>query len=188
MITRTWVGSLVAASLIIIVKADFRSEQCDVPTCKLGFSNSNASPVVCPALNFLFVIWKTKAYYKFGKFRLPGEVAKRVHVKVDRQDGKVKMAVEAGDTESESGNPGTAVVIGHVDSRKSTTTGHLIYKLGGIDKRVIEKFKKEAAQMNASLINVAVRIAKDEGMLLLLLDFFERHFDGSSQNPFMHLH
>ena len=31
------------------------------------------------------------------------------------------------------------VVIGHVDSGKSTTTGHLIYKLGGIDKRVIEK-------------------------------------------------
>jgi elongation factor 1-alpha len=30
------------------------------------------------------------------------------------------------------------VVIGHVDSGKSTTTGHLIYKLGGIDKRVIE--------------------------------------------------
>ena len=33
----------------------------------------------------------------------------------------------------------TAVVIGHVDSGKSTTTGHLIYKLGGIDKRTIEK-------------------------------------------------
>jgi len=32
------------------------------------------------------------------------------------------------------------VVIGHVDSGKSTTTGHLIYKCGGIDKRQIEKF------------------------------------------------
>ncbi|CAI4834903.1 ADQ_G0055890.mRNA.1.CDS.1 [Saccharomyces cerevisiae] len=30
------------------------------------------------------------------------------------------------------------VVIGHVDSGKSTTTGHLIYKCGGIDKRTIE--------------------------------------------------
>merc|ERR1711890_131929 len=37
------------------------------------------------------------------------------------------------------------VVIGHVDSGKSTTTGHLIYKCGGIDKRTIEKFEKEAA-------------------------------------------
>ncbi|KAB0376734.1 hypothetical protein FD755_011178 [Muntiacus reevesi] len=39
------------------------------------------------------------------------------------------------------------VVIGHVDSGKSTTTGHLIYKCGGIDKRPIEKFEKEAAEM-----------------------------------------
>lgn len=39
------------------------------------------------------------------------------------------------------------VVIGHVDSGKSTTTGHLIYKCGGIDKRTIEKFENEAQQM-----------------------------------------
>eukprot|EP01045_Picozoa_sp_COSAG04_P024936 COSAG04_NODE_3192_length_3065_cov_21.232558_2_plen_66_part_00 len=39
------------------------------------------------------------------------------------------------------------VVIGHVDAGKSTTTGHLIYKCGGIDKRVIEKFEKEAAEL-----------------------------------------
>jgi len=39
------------------------------------------------------------------------------------------------------------VVIGHVDSGKSTTTGHLIYKCGGIDKRTIEEFEKEASEM-----------------------------------------
>jgi len=39
------------------------------------------------------------------------------------------------------------VVIGHVDSGKSTTTGHLIYKCGGIDKRTIEKFEKESADL-----------------------------------------
>lgn len=39
------------------------------------------------------------------------------------------------------------VVIGHVDAGKSTTTGHLIYKCGGIDKRTIEKFEKEAHEM-----------------------------------------
>jgi len=39
------------------------------------------------------------------------------------------------------------VVIGHVDSGKSTTTGHLIFKCGGVDPRTIEKFKKEAAEM-----------------------------------------
>jgi elongation factor 1-alpha len=36
------------------------------------------------------------------------------------------------------------VVIGHVDSGKSTSTGHLIYKCGGIDERTIEKYEKEA--------------------------------------------
>jgi len=39
------------------------------------------------------------------------------------------------------------VVIGHVDAGKSTTTGHLIYKCGGIDKRTIEKFEKEAKEI-----------------------------------------
>ncbi|MFH7077979.1 GTP-binding protein, partial [Klebsiella pneumoniae] len=40
-----------------------------------------------------------------------------------------------------------SVVSGHVDSGKSTATGHLIYKCGGIDKRTSEKFEKEAAEM-----------------------------------------
>jgi elongation factor 1-alpha len=39
------------------------------------------------------------------------------------------------------------VVIGHVDSGKSTSTGHLIYNLGGIDKRTIDKFEKEATEL-----------------------------------------
>lgn len=38
------------------------------------------------------------------------------------------------------------VVIGHVDAGKSTTTGHLIYKLGGIDRRTIESFEKQAKE------------------------------------------
>ena len=41
------------------------------------------------------------------------------------------------------------VVIGHVDSGKSTTTGHLVYKLGGIDKRTIDKFEKEANEVSS---------------------------------------
>ena len=43
--------------------------------------------------------------------------------------------------------PISLLVIGHVDSGKSTTTGHLIYKCGGIDKRTIEKFEKEASEL-----------------------------------------
>jgi elongation factor 1-alpha len=47
------------------------------------------------------------------------------------------------------------VVIGHVDSGKSTTTGHLIYKCGGIDKRTIEKFEKEAKEMGKASFKYA---------------------------------
>lgn len=47
------------------------------------------------------------------------------------------------------------VVIGHVDSGKSTTTGHLIYKCGGIDKRTIEKFEKESADIGKSSFKYA---------------------------------
>jgi len=47
------------------------------------------------------------------------------------------------------------VVIGHVDAGKSTTTGHLIYKCGGIDKRTIEKFEKESKDMGKSSFKYA---------------------------------
>jgi elongation factor 1-alpha len=47
------------------------------------------------------------------------------------------------------------VVIGHVDAGKSTTTGHLIYKCGGIDKRVIDQFEKEAAELGKASFKYA---------------------------------
>jgi len=47
------------------------------------------------------------------------------------------------------------VVIGHVDSGKSTSTGHLIYKCGGIDERTIAKFEKEAAELGKSSFKYA---------------------------------
>lgn len=34
------------------------------------------------------------------------------------------------------------IVIGHVDSGKSTTTGHLIYLCGGIDGSTIDQFEE----------------------------------------------
>jgi elongation factor 1-alpha len=47
------------------------------------------------------------------------------------------------------------VVIGHVDSGKSTSTGHLIYKCGGIDQRTIQKFEKEAEEMGKASFKYA---------------------------------
>jgi elongation factor 1-alpha len=52
------------------------------------------------------------------------------------------------------------VVCGHVDSGKSTTTGHLIYKCGGIDKRTIEKFEKEGSDMGKGSFKYAWVLVK----------------------------
>ncbi|KAF3824489.1 hypothetical protein GH733_008774 [Mirounga leonina] len=47
------------------------------------------------------------------------------------------------------------VVIGHIDSGKSTTTGHLGYKYGGLNKRTMAKFEKGAAEMGMSSFKYA---------------------------------
>ena len=62
------------------------------------------------------------------------------------------------------------VVIGHVDSGKSTTTGHLIYKLGGIDKRTIDKFEKEANEVS-SVTFILIYIDTTEFMYLFIYLF-----------------
>jgi len=36
------------------------------------------------------------------------------------------------------------VIVGHVDAGKSTTTGHLLFELGGLDDRTLTKLKQEA--------------------------------------------
>lgn len=41
------------------------------------------------------------------------------------------------------------VIIGHVDSGKSTTAGHFIYKSGGVDRKTIEKYEKEAQKVGS---------------------------------------
>lgn len=42
------------------------------------------------------------------------------------------------------------VICGHVDSGKSTTTGHLLFELGGIPERELEKLKAEADRLGKS--------------------------------------
>ena len=62
------------------------------------------------------------------------------------------------------------VVIGHVDSGKSTTTGHLIYKCGGIDKRTIEKFEKEAQEVSHLVLHLIKEYNSNFSLFCLLLD------------------
>lgn len=39
------------------------------------------------------------------------------------------------------------VVVGHVDSGKSTLMGHLLYLLGDVNKRIMHKYEKESKQI-----------------------------------------
>lgn len=54
------------------------------------------------------------------------------------------------------------VVCGHVDAGKSTTTGHLIFKLGGISARDMEKLQAEADQQGKSSFAFAYYMDKDK--------------------------
>ena len=40
------------------------------------------------------------------------------------------------------------VFIGHVDAGKSTLSGSILYRLGAVDKRTIEKYEREAKDLN----------------------------------------
>merc|ERR1711972_248854 len=44
----------------------------------------------------------------------------------------------------------SVVICGHVDSGKSTTTGRLLFELGGIPERELEKLKQEAERLGKS--------------------------------------
>lgn len=51
-------------------------------------------------------------------------------------------------------------VIGHVDSGKSTTTGHLIYKCGGIDARTVRSFLVALAARKGSAHGWVLRMSQ----------------------------
>ncbi|EHA97884.1 Elongation factor 1-alpha 1 [Heterocephalus glaber] len=65
------------------------------------------------------------------------------------------------------------VIVGRMDSGKSTTSSHLIYKCGGLDKRTIEKFEKEAAEMGKGSFKYAWVLdkLKSEHLRGIAIDF-----------------
>merc|ERR1712241_948829 len=76
------------------------------------------------------------------------------------------------------------VVIGHGDSGKSTSTGHMIYKCGGIDKRTIEKFEKEAQEMGKGSFKYAwvldkLKAERERGITIdiQLMKFLTKRYD-----------
>ncbi len=47
------------------------------------------------------------------------------------------------------------VIVGHVDAGKSTTTGHLLFKLGGMSERELDKLRQEASAQNKDSFSFA---------------------------------
>jgi len=75
-------------------------------------------------------------------------------------------------------------VIGHVDAGKSTTSGHLIYKCGGISKRELDKLEKESSEINKQSFKFAwimdkLKASRDRGITidLSLWQFHTPHLD-----------
>lgn len=48
----------------------------------------------------------------------------------------------------ETRQPASLVFIGHVDAGKSTISGNLMYAMGVVDQRTIQKYKDEAKEKN----------------------------------------
>ena len=55
------------------------------------------------------------------------------------------------------------VICGHVDSGKSTTTGRLLFELGGIPERELEKLKEEAAALGKQSFAFAFYMDRQKG-------------------------
>jgi elongation factor 1-alpha len=56
----------------------------------------------------------------------------------------------------------SVVIGGHVDSGKSTTTGHLLFKLGGISQREVDKMKEEAHNLGKDSFHFAFFLDKQK--------------------------
>jgi sulfate adenylyltransferase subunit 1 (EFTu-like GTPase family) len=73
------------------------------------------------------------------------------------------------------------VVIGHVDSGKSTSTGHLIYKCGGIDKRTKKSMRKKLLNkenLHSSMLGLWTNLRVKEKEVSPLTSLF-----GNSNHP-----
>lgn len=76
------------------------------------------------------------------------------------------------------------VVIGHVDAGKSTITGHLLYKLGYVSKRLMHKYAKESREAGKSSFAYAwVMDADDEERARgVTMDVGTSHFETATKH------
>uniref|UniRef100_M4BD98 Tr-type G domain-containing protein n=1 Tax=Hyaloperonospora arabidopsidis (strain Emoy2) TaxID=559515 RepID=M4BD98_HYAAE len=82
----------------------------------------------------------------------------------ERAELKTQERASELDEEARSGGKTkiSMVVIGHVDAGKSTITGHLLYKLGYVSKRLMHKYEKESRDAGKSSFAYAWVMDADE--------------------------
>jgi peptide chain release factor subunit 3 len=77
------------------------------------------------------------------------EAKKREREAKKIKDKKVTQIVDEQVVEvDETRQPASLVLIGHVDSGKSTISGNLMFLMGVVDQRTIQKYKEEAKEKN----------------------------------------
>lgn len=107
----------------------------------------------------------------------PRRVKKIRYVQYLQQHGQIHNSQARYNTSSSiamNQNPRTRisiVVIGHANSGKSTTTGHLIFKCGGVDKKTIDKYEKEATDQGKPSLKYAwvldnLKAEREKGMTI----------------------
>ena len=73
--------------------------------------------------------------------------------KTEKTSGKDKDLSQLAQLEEivevdETRQPVSLVFIGHVDAGKSTISGNIMYLMGAVDQRTIQKYKEEAKSKN----------------------------------------
>ena len=63
---------------------------------------------------------------------------------------KLNVMAEYEKVRGESKEMVNLVVIGHVDSGKSTLMGHLLFKLGNVSQKIMHKHEKESRKVGMS--------------------------------------
>ncbi|TMW59566.1 hypothetical protein Poli38472_004635 [Pythium oligandrum] len=91
----------------------------------------------------------------------PSELKAFAKAEEKAQQAAVKLH-EAETSGAEGKTKISMVVIGHVDAGKSTITGHLLYKLGYVSKKLMHKFEKESREAGKASFAYAWVMDADE--------------------------
>lgn len=70
--------------------------------------------------------------------------------------------VQTGEETKQDGNRLNLVIIGHVDSGKSTLMGHILFKMGRVDQQEMHKVEKLSVAYGKSSFKFAYLLDQDE--------------------------